>query len=515
MNEIKLIFAGDSAKLNREFDKVGSASKQLGDRVEASGQRTSRSFKMMGLAASAFGLIAVGALAKVAKSSIDAASDLAETQSKVKVIFGESSDAIEKFAAGAATALGQSKQQAMDAAATFAIFGKGAGLTGQKLVGFSTDMTKLASDLASFNNTSPEEAIVAIGAALRGESEPIRRYGVLLDDASLRNEAFALGLTKTTKNVLTPQQRVLAAQALIMKQTTAAQGDFARTSDGLANKQRIMKAEMANASAEMGQKLLPVMTKIVTVGTKMIDWMSKNRAVVLPLIGVIAAVTAAQWLWNIAMAANPIGLIVIAVAAVIAGLVLFATKTEIGRKIVGMLWAEIKIGWSILKAIGAWFAGPFANFFVKGWRFITWQFSTGLDVIKAIPGKIGQAFKAVYGFVTAPFRSAFNFVSDAWNGTVGKLHWTVPGWVPKIGGNSFSAPRLPHFHSGGVVPGTPGSEVLAVLQAGERVTPAGGGGGGMTLAVGSDGTRIGDALVWVLKRAIKEQGGNVQAVLGS
>lgn len=199
------------------------------------------------------------------KDAVGAASDLGETTLKVTQIFGSDAlPALEEFAAAAAKSLGQSKQSALDAAATFGVFGKSAGLTGRDLAGFSTEMVQLASDLASFGNTSPEEAIEAIGAALRGESEPIRRYGVLLDDATLRNRALALGLIKTTKEALTPQQRVLAAQAEILAQTSDAQGDFARTSDGLANQQRILRAELENSKAVLGEALLPAATAVVT-----------------------------------------------------------------------------------------------------------------------------------------------------------------------------------------------------------------------------------------------------------
>ena len=218
-------------------------------------------------AAAAFAVVAVAAAAmavKIGKETVAAASNLAETQSKVTVIFGQSAKAIEQFSATAAQGLGQSKQQALDAASNFAIFGKAAGLTGQNLVEFSTGFTALASDLASFNNTTPEAAILAIGSALRGEAEPLRRYGVLLDDASLRQAALELGIISTTKNALTPQQKVLAAQKLIYEQTTAAQGDFARTSDGLANKTRILTAELENAKTEIGAALLPVVLQLAT-----------------------------------------------------------------------------------------------------------------------------------------------------------------------------------------------------------------------------------------------------------
>jgi hypothetical protein len=239
-------------------------------------------------AALAFAAVAAaaGAMAiKVGVDAVKAASDLGETISKVNVLFGATAKDIEKFASGAATSLGQTKQQALDAAATFATFGKAAGLSGQDLSKFSIDFVKLSSDLASFNNTTPEQAINAIGSALRGEAEPLRAYGVLLDDASLRQEALSLGIIKTTKEALTPQQKVLAAQALIYKQTGAAQGDFERTSDGLANKTRILTAQLENAKVTIGNALLPVVLqlanffseKVIPIVQKVADAFGSNE----------------------------------------------------------------------------------------------------------------------------------------------------------------------------------------------------------------------------------------------
>jgi hypothetical protein len=222
------------------------------------GDRLGNFAKKAGVALAAFGA-AAGALAiKVGKDAVLAASDLSEEVSKAGVVFGESAESINAWAESAATAFGQSRRQATAAASNFAIFGKSAGLTGQELVDFSTEFTELASDLASFNNTSPEDAVQALGAALRGESEPIRRYGVLLNESSLRQKAFELGIISTTKEALEPQQRVLAAQQLILEQTTDAQGDFARTSDGLANSQRILAANLEDVKATLGEALLPI-----------------------------------------------------------------------------------------------------------------------------------------------------------------------------------------------------------------------------------------------------------------
>ena len=368
--------AGAARAQANGFTRLGQSLKNAGDSMTKMGGTLT---KMVTLP-----LVGVGF---AAYKAVQAASDLAETQSKVGVLFGKSADQIEKFGEKAATTMGQSKQQAMDAAATFAIFGKSAGLGGDELVKFSTNFTGLASDLASFSNTSPEEAITAIGAALRGETEPIRRYGVLLDDASMRQEALSLGIIKTTKQALTPQQKVLAAQSLIFKQTTAAQGDFERTSEGLANKQRILQAQLKNVGAEIGTALLPValqlanafQEKILPVILRLADKFGKLRPEVVRMGMVIGVVAAAAGpllmvlgkltsgvggllmvIGKIAPAfaaagggvsglgavftalGGPIGLIILAVGALIAAVVLAWRTSETFRNAVMTVWTQLR-----------------------------------------------------------------------------------------------------------------------------------------------------------------------------
>jgi hypothetical protein len=202
---------------------------------------------------------AIGTITRVIMPAIKAASDFEEVTSKVNVIFGRASKSVKDFADTAARELGQSKQAVLDAAGAFGTFGKAAGLAGEDLSTFTTDFVTLSTDLASFNNTTPEEAVLAIGAALRGEAEPLRRFGVLLDDATLKAAATTLGIYKGS-GALTAQQKILAAQAAIYKQTGDAQGDFARTADGLANKQRTLSALFKNFQIQLGQQLLPAAT---------------------------------------------------------------------------------------------------------------------------------------------------------------------------------------------------------------------------------------------------------------
>ena len=254
-----------------DYDNKGVADAE--GAFEAFGTKVGNIAKTAALAVAAIGTAAAAGAYK----AIGKASDLAEAQSKVNVIFGEDgAKYIQQFADRADVALGQSKQSVLDAVGTFGLFAKTAGLTGDGAAEFSMNFTELASDLASFNNTSPEEAINAIGSALRGEAEPMRKYGVMLNDAALKSEALAQGIYNGI-GPLNDRQKILAAEALIYKKTTDAQGDFARTSDGLANKQRIFKAQLENIVVLIGQKLLPIFMKIT-------DFISGKLAPVIELL---------------------------------------------------------------------------------------------------------------------------------------------------------------------------------------------------------------------------------------
>lgn len=211
-----------------------------------------------GVAAAFGGAAIIGGL----KESISTAAELQDVTAANSVVFGKSSKDIEAFANTATKSYGLSKLAAQQAAGQFGTFGKSAGLTGRDLSGFSTELTGLAADLASFKGTSTEEAIQAVGGALRGETEPIRKYGVLLDDASLRAEAMRQGLVKTTKEALTPQQKVLAAHALILAKTKDAQGDYAKTSDSAANSIKTFQANIENLKSGFGTALLPAVQAV-------------------------------------------------------------------------------------------------------------------------------------------------------------------------------------------------------------------------------------------------------------
>jgi hypothetical protein len=239
-----------------EFDAKGLKQAQFQFRqLEKTSDKVAFAMKRSMVPATA----ALTTLAAVAFKATKMASDLNEETSKAQQIFGDASDSIIAFSNTAASKLGQSKTEALKAAGTFGVLGQAAGLTGNDLTAMSIQFTKLASDLASFNNTSPEDAILALGAGLRGENEPLRRYGVLLDDATLRQKAFDLELVKTTKEALTPQNKSLAAQAVILEKTALQQGNFALTSQDAANQQRTFTAKLKDLQTQMGVLFLPVL----------------------------------------------------------------------------------------------------------------------------------------------------------------------------------------------------------------------------------------------------------------
>lgn len=203
--------------------------------------------------------------------------------------------------------------------------------------------------------------------------------------------------------------------------------------------------------------------------------------------------TAAQWLFNAAMAANPITLIIIAVIALGVGLVVLWKKSETFRDIVkgafNAVWGAIKSvwnwtkkNWPLLLGILTGPIGWATLAITKNWDKIksggqaVWRWISGL------PGKIRSGFSRLGGWISAPFRAGFNSVARFWNATVGQLAFRVPSWVPGLGGAGWSMPRLPMLAKGGLIRGAgmaivgeAGPEIVH-LPGGAAVSPLGRGG---------------------------------------
>ena len=197
------------------------------------------------------------ALFRGLKAGFDEAVNLNEAMNAVVQIFGTATDEVVKFTENSVEALFLTQSEALKAAQNFGVFGKSAGLVGSELAGFSNELTLIAADLASFYNTTVPEAVTSVSAALRGESEPIRRYGVLLNEQILRQRALQEGIIDSDRQ-LVPSERVLAAYAEIMKQTAVAQGDAARTADDFANASRRARAASVTTFSSIAKVAIPV-----------------------------------------------------------------------------------------------------------------------------------------------------------------------------------------------------------------------------------------------------------------
>lgn len=306
-------------------------------------------------------------LAQFTKDAVMSASTMNESVSKVQVVFGETSAAVLDWGKNAATTMGLSNQKAIEAAGTYGNLFQAIGITKDKSQEMSTTMVQLAADLASFNNTSVDEALNALRSGVSGETEPLKRFGVALNDATLKQKALSMGLIESTSGVLPPAIKAQATYALLMEQTTLAQGDYARTSAGTANTIKTLQAKFADASVAVGNMLLPALNLLLKVASPLVAIMEKMATFVnenknaLAVFAVIITGAATAWgiyelatnrakiataALNLVQKANPMMLIVTAVALAAAGLVVLWNKSEDFRKVV------VAVGQAGVKAIG-------------------------------------------------------------------------------------------------------------------------------------------------------------------
>ena len=237
--------SGFSRELNASVGEARSWGNILQGVLQGVGQKVTQVLIDMGRAA-----------VREFNRSIDAASDLSESINKSSVVFGQNATEVVNWSKTTADALGQSQRQALEAAGTFGNLFTSMGLARDASAEMSTGLVELASDLASFNNIEPDVALEKLRAGIVGEVEPLRTLGINLSAATVEAKAMEMGLAATTKQ-LTEADKVTARYALILEQSTNAQGDFARTADGAANAQRRVNAQLDNYRTMAGRVFLP------------------------------------------------------------------------------------------------------------------------------------------------------------------------------------------------------------------------------------------------------------------
>jgi hypothetical protein len=270
----------------------------------------------------------------------------------------------------------------------------------------------------------------------------------------------------------------------VLEMLTLHQGAASEAANTTAGRMANMKIQIEEAKESIGAALLPALTMLLDKLIPVAEWVQENTSVVLILAGVIGGlsvavlavnaamkvyqatlvvVKAAQAALNFVMSANPIGLVVIAIAALVAAFVVAYKKSETFREAVDRMFSFIKDA-------------------VAG----------SVDLIKGY-------LNAVVGF----YKSVFNGIASAWNNTIGRLSFSIPDWVPGIGGKGFSV-----LAEGGIVTGP----TLAMIgEAGpEAVIPLSqmGGMGNVTININSTvaDDRLGDIIVNAIRQYNRRSG---------
>mgnify|MGYP000987965642 CR=1 FL=1 len=423
---------------------VKKAAEEVGDTSEKAGKKSGAAWTAVGTAIgnlAAEGLVRAAEAAKdFAVDSFRAASDLKESVNVTQLTFGKYAPKMEAFYKTAAGTLGVSETAAREATATIGGLLQNMGLGKKETVGWSEKLLTLASDMGSAFNTDPVQAIEAISAGLRGESEPLRKYNVMLSDAALKQQAMTMGLYKG-KGQLSNSAKAQAALALITKQTARVQGDFQNTSTGAANAARIQAAKVEDLKAKFANSLLPAQEAwlgfmndkaLPALGIFAdqlqggIKWVQDNAGALEGLgitVGILtgayvllAAAQAAQtaggfvkyiqmvatstkaWavvqgILNVVMSANPIALVVIAIAALVAGIIYAYNNCETFRKVVDTAFTAIA-------QAGTWLWNnalkPVVQAIVRGFAWVVDGIAGMLDALGDIPG-FGWAKDAANG----------------------------------------------------------------------------------------------------------------------
>lgn len=429
--------------------------------------------------------VALGVIAVGAKQAVDAASDLEQSTGAVSSVFGEYAAEMTAHAEAAADAVGLSQHQYNESATLLGAQLKNMGVSMDEVSGTTDNLIGLGSDLAATFGGTTADATAALSSLLRGERDPIEKYGVSIKQADIEAQKAAMGLDglsgEAEKNA-----DLQATLALLTTQTADAQGQFARETDTAAGSAQIAAAHYENAKAALGEALLPIVTKVSEKLAELARWFQENAEWITPLIGVIAGLaagiivingafkafaaiqaiaTAAQWANNAAWLASPITWIIIAVIAAVAALivviVLVVKHWDTIKEVAANVWQSV-IDW-VAKAID-WVKTKFQQ-----------AIAIALVVIASIKAGAQAAFQGVISWVqnaigwirdrlAAALSGPVNAFINLRNTVVGvfqtiidwvrnALSWirdlasnAVPGWAKKlVGMASFSAPVTPEL----------------------------------------------------------------------
>jgi hypothetical protein len=246
-------FTGNTTDLTNSIQKLQRSAGKLSSSLTSTGQSLTRSLSLP-----------LAGAAVVINNSITDASNLGEAQSKVTAVFKTQAATVTAWSKTMSAAFGVSQRAALEAAGTYGNLFQAFGIGETEAAKMSRKLVELAADMASFNNVPIEEALTALRSGLSGETEPLKRFGVALNDVRLRQEALNLKIYDG-QGVLTVAQKAQAAYALILRDTALQQGDVARTAGGLANQKKFLAAQVEDLSGTFGAVFMPILINVVGV----------------------------------------------------------------------------------------------------------------------------------------------------------------------------------------------------------------------------------------------------------
>lgn len=294
-----------SIRINTQIDTRGidtginDVNRQLNNgasSINNSSKKLTNSFN--NISRSILRIVSIASLIKLGGSSIKIASDLQEVQNVVDVSFGDMANTMNKFSRTALETYGLSELSAKKIGSSFASMANGMGFAQDSVSNMSIELTKLSADIGSFYNVSNEEARIALASIFTGETETLKRYGILITEVNLQEYARQQGITKSIE-AMTQQEKVMLRYNYVMNATKQAQGDFARTYGSWANQTRVLTEKFKQLLTILGQGLIAVLTPAIKMlnmlMSYLIDFSNTLGSVLTKLFGIdMKAITQAS-----------------------------------------------------------------------------------------------------------------------------------------------------------------------------------------------------------------------------
>lgn len=294
---------GDNSQAMKALDEFEAEAKKTGDQFEDTVEDTMDGAEksVSGTAAKIAKAIGSAFVTKqvieFGKAAIGVASDLNEVQNVVDTTFGDGSVKIDEWAKNAAEAFGESELQAKQFTSTLGAMFKSMGVGQADMEEMSMSLAGLAGDMASFYNLDPTEAFEKLRSGISGETEPLKQLGINMSVVNLEAFAMSEGITKSYQEMTQAEQATLRYQ-YIMSATADAQGDFANTSDSLANQQRILQLEIQTLAAEIGNDLMPIAQGAIEIARNGVEWVTEHKGALEKLTVAVGAAATGYAAWK-------------------------------------------------------------------------------------------------------------------------------------------------------------------------------------------------------------------------